>query len=126
MWTPLSYFVATMHLFSQSLSIVLRCWGQLLNVIVSFLSTRSIGIQTLVPIRVSCRVIDVVWLGLVCCRRLIRTLIAVCSASLEFEVSSHERVFGKTLVHEFQISYSHTERHLLSSRGEIVFALAEA
>ena len=35
-----------------------------------------------VPIRVSCCcVIDVVWLGLVSCAKLIRTLIAVCSAS---------------------------------------------
>ena len=34
----------------------------------------------------------------------------------------HSRVFGKTLVHEFQISYTHTEWFLLFSRGEIVLA----
>ena len=38
----------------------------------------------------------------------------------------HAQVFGKTLVHEFRISYCHTEWFLLFSRGEIVFALAEA
>ena len=32
---PLYFFVATMHLFSQSLSIVLRCESLLLNVIIS-------------------------------------------------------------------------------------------
>ena len=66
----------------QSLSIVLRCGSQLLNVIFSFLSVRCIQWPGFVPIRVSCRcVIDVVWLGLVCCTRLIRTLITVCLAS---------------------------------------------
>ena len=40
--TPLCYFVAIFHLFSQSLSIILRFWGQLLNVTFSFLSTRCI------------------------------------------------------------------------------------
>ena len=34
--------VAIMHLFSQSLSIVLQCGGQLLNVSFSFLSVRCI------------------------------------------------------------------------------------
>ena len=51
-------------------------WGQLLNVIFSFLSARCIRWPGFVPIRVSCRcVIDVVYLGLICCTRLIRTLI---------------------------------------------------
>ena len=40
--------------------------------------------------RVSCCVIDVMWLGSVCCTRLIRTKITVCSASflllLEFDI----------------------------------------
>ena len=36
------------------------------------------------------------------------------------------RVFGKTLVHEFPISYSHTEWYLLFSRGEIVLALGRS
>ena len=49
-----------MHLFSQSLSIVLRCGGLLLNVIVSFSSTRGIQWPGLDLIRLSCRcVIDV-------------------------------------------------------------------
>ena len=41
-WTPLCYFVAILHLFSQSLSIVLRCVGQLLNVTFIFLSVSCI------------------------------------------------------------------------------------
>ena len=39
---------------------------------------------------------------------------------------SHARLFGKTLVHEFLISYSHTEWCLLFSRFEILLSLAEA
>ena len=39
--------------------------------------------------------------------------------------SSYERVFGKTLLHKFHISYSHTEWYLLFSRGEIVLVQAE-
>ena len=42
-------------MFSQSLSIVLRCGGQLLNVIFSFLSARCILGPGFVLIRVSCR-----------------------------------------------------------------------
>ena len=81
-----------MNLFSQSLSIVLRCGSQLLNVTFSLLSGRNIRWPGFVPIRVSCRFIDVVWLGLICCTRLIRTLITVCSAAsfhlilLEFDL----------------------------------------
>ena len=72
LWTPLRYFVAILHLFSQSLSIVIRCGGQLLNVTFSFLRAWCIRWPGFVPIRVSCRcVIDVVWLGLVCCTRII-------------------------------------------------------
>ena len=88
------YFVAILHLFCKSLSIVLRCGSQLLNVTFSFLSARCIRWPGYVPIRVSCRcVIDVAWLGLVCCTRLIRTQITVCSASfllllLEFDTPS--------------------------------------
>ena len=73
------YFVAILHLFSQPLSTVLWCGGRLLNVTFSFIRARfRIRRPGIVPIRVSCRcVIDVVWLGLVCCPRLIRTLITV-------------------------------------------------
>ena len=45
------YFVAILHLFSQSLSIVLMCGGQLL-VTFSFLSTRYIWWPGFVPIKV--------------------------------------------------------------------------
>ena len=79
----LSYFVAILNLFFQYLrGSIRRCGGQLLNVTFSFLSARCIRWPGFVPIKVSCRyVIDVVWLGLVCCTRLIRTVITVCSAS---------------------------------------------
>ena len=40
--TPLCYFAAIMHLFSQSFIIVLWCGGQLLNVTFSFLNPRCI------------------------------------------------------------------------------------
>ena len=55
LWTLLCYFVAILHLFSQSLSIVLRCVGQLLNVAFSFLSARCIRWPGFVLIRVSFR-----------------------------------------------------------------------
>ena len=41
LWTPLCCFVATIHLFSQSLSIVLRCGGLLLKAICSFSSAKQ-------------------------------------------------------------------------------------
>ena len=83
LWTPLCYYVAILHLFSQSLSIVLRCGGQLLNV------TFTSGRLCPDPSFLLCRCF--VWLGLVCRTRLIRTLIIVCSASfhlllLEFNI----------------------------------------
>ena len=71
-----------MHLFSQSLSIVLRCDGQLLNVTFSFTSARCIRWPVFALIKVSCRcVIDLVLLDCVYCERLIRTRIGVCSVS---------------------------------------------
>ena len=79
--------------FSFNLAILEYCsplLGQPFNITLSFLSARCIraGFD---PIRVSCRVIDLVWLGLVCCARLIRSLITVCPASfhlllLEFDI----------------------------------------
>ena len=92
LWTPLYYFVIILHLFSQSLSIVLRCVEQLLNVTFSFLSAGCIQWPGFVSIRVSCGCfIGVVWLGFVCCSRLIRIIITACSASfhllqLEFDI----------------------------------------
>ena len=41
LWTPLCCFVATIHLFSQSLSIVLRCGGLVLKAIFSFSSAKQ-------------------------------------------------------------------------------------
>ena len=41
----------------------------------------------------------------------------ICFFVLFDPCCSHARVFGKTLVHEFPISYSHTEWYLLFSRG---------
>ena len=44
------------------------------------------------------------------------SLLAFFSFSVLFHFCcSHAQVFGKTLVHEFLISYSHTERYLISS-----------
>ena len=59
----LSCFVATMHLFSQSLSIALRCGGLLRNVIFSFSSSRFIRLKSFALIRLYCRcVIEVILL----------------------------------------------------------------
>ena len=52
-------------------------WGQWLNVTFSFLSIRSFAQDSVS----CCCVYDVVLLGLVCCRRLIQTLITFCSSS---------------------------------------------
>ena len=76
----------------RSLSIVLRCEGQLLNVTFSFLSARYIRWPGFVPISFLSLCHHVVWLGLVCCRRLTRTLItrhpraAAAAHLLELEV----------------------------------------
>ena len=82
LWIPLCYFVATMYLFSQSLNIVLRCCRLLLNVIFSCSSARYIRWPGFALIRLSyCCVIDVMLLHCVCCTRLIRIRINVCSVS---------------------------------------------
>ena len=61
-------FVAILHLFSQSLGIVLRCGGQLLNDIFSFSSGTCIRWPGFALIRRSYRrVIDVMLLRCVCC-----------------------------------------------------------
>ena len=71
-----------MHLFSQSLSIVLWFGSQLLNVTFNFSSVRYIRWPGSHLIRVSCRCfIDVMLLGSVWCTRLIRTRITDCSVS---------------------------------------------
>ena len=78
-----------------------------------------------VPIRFSCRfVIDVVWLGLGCCIRLIRTLITVYSASfhlllLELDIADL-RPQGHPL--EFEVSRTRTSlfaRSFLPAQGRM-------
>ena len=106
LWTPLCCSVATMHLFSQSLSIVLRCAAVLVDVIFGFSNARCIRWPGCALFRLSCRcVIDVMLLHCVSCTRLIQTLIilynelpsasvrvrqtraAAAAHPLEFEVS---------------------------------------
>ena len=117
--TPLCYFVAILHSSSQSLIlafVALRCGSQLLVVTFSFLSARCIRWPGFVPIRVSCRcVIDVVWLGLVCCKRLIRTLITVCSASvhlllLEIDILGQRVYRTRAAAAQIEVSMSRTSQ----------------
>ena len=67
--------------FAFVLTILEYCspvWGSAAVCPFSFLSVKCIRWPGFVPIRVCCRsVINAVWLGLVCCTRLIRTLITV-------------------------------------------------
>ena len=124
LWTPLCYFVAILHLFSQSLSIFLWCGSQLLNVTFSFLRARCLSIfgglalsamcirwSGFVPISFCSYVIEVVWLGLVCCRRLILILITVCSTSFHLLlihptlVPGEPTVYLKVLIFEYVALY---------------------
>ena len=89
LWTPLYCFVDTM--FSQSLSIVLRCWGLLLNVIYCNPCDMCIPWPGFALINFSCRcVIDVMLLRCVCCTSLIRTRIIVCSVSFHLLLSEFD------------------------------------
>ena len=91
LFTRLCCFVATMDLCSESLSIVLRCGGPLLNAIFSFSSSRCIRWPGFTLMRLSCRcVIDVVLLHCVCCTRLIQTRIIVCSVSFHLLLSEFD------------------------------------
>ena len=56
-------------------------WGSAAECHLQLLERQVFRWPGCVPSRVSCSVIDVVWLGLGCCTRLIRTLITICSAS---------------------------------------------
>ena len=100
-WTPLCCFVAIMHLFSKSLSIVLRCGGLLRHVIFSFSRARCIRWPGFAIIRLSCRfVIDVMLLHSVCCTRLMRTRIVVCSVRSHLLLSEFDMaVLRLQLIH---------------------------
>ena len=102
----------------QILEYCFPMWGHLLNVTFSFLSARCIRWPVFVPIRVSCRcVIDVVWLGLVCSTRLIRTLTTVSSEGfdllpLEFDIPE----LRPQLIHwSFEVSRCRTCQFVRSS-----------
>ena len=101
LWTPQCYFFAIMHFFSQSLSIVLRCGCQLLNVTFSFSSSRCIRGPWLGSDQSFCRcVINVIFLGYVCCTRLIRTRITVCSASFHLLLPEFDKLeLRRQLIH---------------------------
>ena len=113
-----------LHLFSQSLSIVLRCGGQLLNVTLSFLSASwCIRCPGFVPIRVSFRcVIDVVWLGLVCYTRLIGTLITVSSTSFYLLLLEFDILYLRPQLIHWSLKYQGVERpnvHCLSCQAQV-------
>ena len=79
------YYAFVLH---QSLIIVLQYGGLLLNVIFSFSSARCIRLPWFAMIRLSSRcVIYVMLLHCVCCTKLIRTRIFVCSVSLHLLLS---------------------------------------
>ena len=73
------------------LEFVLRCGVLLLNAIVSFSSSRCIRWRGFTLIRLSCRcVINVMLLHCVCCTKLIRTLIIVCTVSFHLLLSEFD------------------------------------
>ena len=93
-----------MHLFSQSLSIVLRCGGELLNVSLSSSSVRCIRWPGFALIRLSCHcVIDVVLMDCVCCTWLIWTRIIVCPVSCRTRIW-HYRAAAVAHPLEFEVS----------------------
>ena len=111
LWTPLWCVVAIIHLLSQSLTIVLKRGGLLLNVSFCFLSTRCIRWPDLALIRLSCRcVIDVMLLHCVCCTRLIRIRIIVCSVIFHLLLSKFDiPVLRLQLIHQ-SLKYEGVER----------------
>ena len=87
-----TYYCGHLCVTSLIFCICSPVWGSAAAYHRHFLSTRCIRWPGFVSNRVSCRcIIDVVWLDLVCCTRLIRTIITVCSVSfhlllLEFDI----------------------------------------
>ena len=111
LWTPLCCFIATMHSFSQSLSIALRCGGLLLNVIFSYSNTRCTQWPGFAQIRLSsCCVTDVMLLHCVCCWRLIWTWIIVCSVSFHLLLSDFDIPQAAAAAHPFEFEVSSVER----------------
>ena len=95
-----------MHLFSQSLSIVLRCGSLLLDAF-SLWSERCIRRPVFALIRVSCRcVIDVMLLHCVCCTKLIRTRMIVCSVSFHLILSELDIPGTATVAHPLKLEVS--------------------
>ena len=91
LWTPLCCFVATRHLFSQSLSIVLRCGGLLLYFIFSYSSAKCFRWPGFAFIRLYCScAIDFMLLHSVCFSRLNRTRIIVFSVSFHLLLSDFD------------------------------------
>ena len=121
--TLLCYFVVILHLFSQSFGIVFLCGSRLLNVTFSFLSARCIRWPGFFPIRVSCRCgSDVVWLGLLCCTRFIRTLITGCSASFHLLLREFHILELRPLLIHWSLKYQSVERpNLLGLTSRLTF-----
>ena len=104
------------------LSIILQCGTQLLNVIFSFMSVRCIRWPGFVLIRVSCRcIIDALWLGLVCCTRLIWTLICLFSELLSASTRVRHTEMRQQLIH-WSLKYQGVKRlNLLSLFNRLRF-----
>ena len=102
-WTSLYCFVAILDLFSQSLSIVLWCGGQLLTITFRSLSVRCVQWSDFTLIKVSCHcVIDVMLLDCACCTRLIQAQFIVCSASFHLLLTEFD--IPKLWQFEFEVS----------------------
>ena len=95
-----------MHLFSQSCSIVLLCVGELLTATFSFFNSMCVRLPGIALIRVSCHYDNnVVLLNCVCCTRLIRTSIIVCSVSFHLHLPAFTRAAAAAHPLEFEVSW---------------------
>ena len=107
----LCYLVAILYLFSQSLSSVRRCEGQLLNVTFSFLSARCIRWPGFALIRLPCCcIIDAVLLALLCCTRFMRTLLTDCSASFQLFLREFDILGLRMQLIHWSLNYHGVER----------------
>ena len=116
-----------MHLFSKSLSIVLRCGGKLLNVTFSFSSVRCIEWPGCALIKFSCYyVIDVMLPDCVYCTRLIRTRITVRSVSFNLLLAEFDIPELRPQLIYWSLKYKGVERSNLqgvSCRPRFVCAM---